>query len=76
MQGLQQLISEPTHLLRNSLSCIDLIFTDQPSLAVDNGVPPSLHPNCHHQIIYFKFSLVIKYLPPYECLVWGLQTLA
>ena len=33
--GLQQLISQPTHLLSNSSSCIDLIFTDQPSLIVD-----------------------------------------
>ena len=29
MYGLHQLISDPTHLLPNSLSCIDLIFTDQ-----------------------------------------------
>ena len=26
--GFQQLISEPTHILENSSSCIDLIFTD------------------------------------------------
>ena len=46
VHGLQQLISEPTHLFPNSLSCIDLIFTDQPNLLVDSGVHPSLHPNC------------------------------
>ena len=34
---LQQLISEPTHLLPNSLSCIDLIFTDQPKLVVNSS---------------------------------------
>ena len=71
MHGLQQLISEPTHLLPNSLSCIDLIFTDQPNLVVDSGVHPSLHPNCHHQIIFCKFNLVIEYPPPYERLVWN-----
>ena len=38
--GLYQLISEPTHLLPNS-SCIDLIFTDQPNLAVDSGIHPT-----------------------------------
>ena len=32
VHGLQQLISEPTHLLPNSLSCTDLIFTNQPNL--------------------------------------------
>ena len=70
MYGLHQLISDPTHLLPNSLSCIDLIFTDQPNLAVDCGVHPSLHPNCHHQIIYCKFNLMIEYPPPCERLVW------
>ena len=29
--GLHQLISQPTHILANSFSCIDLIFTDQPN---------------------------------------------
>ena len=46
-----QLINEPTHIQRNSSSCIDLIFTDQPSLAVNSGVHASLHRNCHQQII-------------------------
>ena len=32
MHGLHQLISDPTHLLLNWSSCIDLIFTDQPNL--------------------------------------------
>ena len=53
-----------------SSSCIDLIFTDQPKLIVDTGVHPSLHSNCHHQINYYKLNLNVKYLPPYERLVW------
>ena len=57
--GFHQLISDPTHLLPNSSSCIDLIFTDQSNLAVDSGVHPILHGNCHHQIIFSKFSLTI-----------------
>ena len=67
--GFHQLISAPTHILRNSLSCIDLIFTDQPSLVVGSGVHPTLHENCHHQTTYFKLNLKIVYLPPYERLV-------
>ena len=35
--GFHQLISDLTYLLPNSSSCIDLIFTDQPDLAVDSG---------------------------------------
>ena len=43
-----QLISHPTHILQNLLSCIDLIFTDQPGLVVDIGFHPTLLENCHH----------------------------
>ena len=32
--GLEQLISEPAHILSNSSSCIDLIFTNQPNLVL------------------------------------------
>ena len=44
---LHQLISEPTHLMGDSKSCIDLIFTDQPNLIIESGVHPSLHEPCH-----------------------------
>ena len=72
--GLKQMITEPTHILHNSSSCIDLIFTDQPNLMVDCGVHPSLHPNSHHQIIYCKFNLSIEYPPPYQRLVWDYKS--
>ena len=42
--GLSQIISDPTHILPNSSSCIDLIFTNQPNLVTKSGVHPSLHP--------------------------------
>ena len=67
---LHQIINEPTHLLENSSSCIVLIFTSQPNLVVDSGVHPSLHPNCHHQIVYAKFNLKIHFPPPYEREIW------
>ena len=34
---------------------------------------PSLHANCHHQIVYSKFDLKNHYPPPYEREVWGFQ---
>ena len=69
MYGFDQLISDPTHILPASSSCIDLIFTDQPNLVVDSGVHPSNHINCHHQITYCNINLMIVYPPPYEHLV-------
>ena len=39
------------------------------------SVHPSLHPNCHHQIIYAKFKLKVYYPPPFEKEVWHYQNL-
>ena len=36
----------------------------------ESGVFPSLHNNCHHQIIYAKINFKIFYPPPYERQVW------
>ena len=75
--GLIQIIMEATHILESYSSCIDLIFTTQPDLVVESGVHPSLHPNCHHQIVFGKFNLQIYYhhftkyiVPPYPRKIW------
>ena len=64
--GLSQIIKEPTHILENSSSCIDLIFTTQSNMVLESGVHHSLHQNCHHQVIFAKFNLKVYYPPPYE----------
>ena len=69
--SLTQIISAPTHILPNSSTCIDLIFVDQPNMIMNSGVHSSLHPNCHHQIVFAKINLKIKYPPPYERIVWN-----
>ena len=46
------------------------MFTLQPNLMVELGVHPSVHPNCHHQIVFAKFDLNISYPPPYSTEVW------
>ena len=71
--GLQQLITESTHILGNCPSCIDLIFTSNPSLAMDSGVYPSLHSNYRHHITYAKFNLKIHYPYPYKRETWHCQ---
>ena len=64
LSGLKQLIQEPTHILTDSSSCIDLIFTSQPHLVMESGVHSSLHQNCQHQIICAKINLKVFYPPP------------
>ena len=68
--GLTQIIHEPTHILESSVSGIDLIFTSQENLVTNLGVHSSLHPNCHHQIVFSNFNLKIHYSLPYEPLIW------
>ena len=68
--GLHQLISEPTHFMGDSKSCIDLILTDQPNLFIESGVRQSLHEQCHHQIVYGKLSVSNITTPPYTSKVW------
>ena len=64
---LNQIISDSTH---NSSSCIDLIFTNQSNLVTESGIHPSLHPKCHHQIVFAKLNLNVEYPPLYERLIW------
>ena len=59
--GLSQLICEPTHILSNSSSFIDLIFINKNNLIIDSGVHASLHPNCHYLIVYAKLNVKIEY---------------
>ena len=70
LYGIEQLISDPTHILQHSSSCIDLIFVNQPNLVIDSGIHPSLHQNCYHQVIFCKLNLKIEYPPTYACEVW------
>ena len=71
--GLQQLISQPTHLLANSSSCIDFTFAGQTTLVVDCRTHPTLYPNRHHRIGYCKFDLKIFYCPLYQRRVWNFK---
>ena len=73
IHGLKQLISDATHILPQSLSRIDLIFTDQPYYVIDCGTHPSLNKNCHHQITFCKLNFKVEYPPPYQHLVWNFK---
>ena len=70
---LQQIINQPTHILENPSSRINLILTSQPNLSVESGTKCSLDPNFHHQIIYTKFNLEVLYAPPYTRETWHYQ---
>ena len=68
--ALFQLIDQPTHILENSKSCIDLIITTQSSLFVESGVHLSLFKGCHHEIIFGKVAVSVSHPPPYKRRMW------
>ena len=57
-----QLINEPTHIQRNSSFCTDLIFTDQPNLAV----------NCQITKLYMLVSVLIFLIPHHTSVLYGI----
>ena len=61
LHNFDQLISEPTHILSNSNSCIDLIFTNEPNLVVNYGTHYTLNSKCHHQISLKLVSTIFHY---------------
>ena len=67
---LQQLITEPTYLVGDSKSCIDLVLTDQPNHVINCEIIPSLHTNCHHQINHVTLNIRSTPPPPFSRRVW------
>ena len=64
INGFNQLISEPTHILSNSLSYVDFTFTDKASLVVDSDVHPTVHEKCQHWVTCCKLSLRLNKATP------------
>ena len=68
--GLHQSISEPTHEIGSSSSCIDLILTDQPNLFSETGFHPSLNLLCHHHIVYGERNVRCSPIPNFTRKIW------
>ena len=68
---LQQLISEPTHVRDvDTLSCIDLTYTDQPFIFTETGVLHLLDSRSKHNIIHGSLNINMPRPPPYKRKTW------
>ena len=67
---LEQLINLPTHS-RNSETCIDLIFTNQPTHFTSSAVLPSPIKTCHHSIVHGTLKFSVPSPPPYKRKLWS-----
>ena len=71
LNGLIQIIDKPTNFEPNeTASCIDLIFSSQPSVMAEFGTLVSLLTQSHHNIIYAKIDLASKLPKPSKQRKW------
>ena len=68
--GYKQIIGKPTHVINNSVSCIDLIFCTNQNVISNYGVDVSLFNKCHHNIIHGKIDIRVPLPPVYVREVW------
>ena len=61
--GYSQIIDKPTHIVNNSMSCIDLIFCTNTNVISKHGVNVCIFEKCHHDIIFGKIDIPVP-LPP------------
>ena len=65
-----QNIDKPTHLINNSMSCIDLIFCTNQNVISKHGVDDSIFDKCHHNITYGNIDICVHFPPKYVREVW------
>ena len=68
--GYSQIINQPTHVTKESSSCIDLVFATSPNLINNTGVDLSLFDKCYHSLIYGITDFKVPFPPPHLREVW------
>ena len=68
--GYEQVIDKPTHVVSNSMSCIDLIFCTNKNIISNHGVDVTIFEKRHHNIIYVKINIRVPLPPVYIREVW------
>ena len=69
--GYKQIIDKPTHIVNNSMSCIDLLFCTNQNTISNYGVDVSVFDKCHHNIIFGKVNIRVPLPPVYIREVWN-----
>ena len=67
--GYNQITDKSTHVIKNSMSCINLIFCTNQSVISNHGVDVSIFGKRHHNIIYGKINIRAPLPPTYVCKV-------
>jgi hypothetical protein len=70
-QNFDQIINEATRIQGDSRSCIDLIFTNSPSLLSSAGTRPKIYDTCDHKPIYATLKSTICKQHSFKRWVWN-----
>ena len=68
--GYTQIIDKPTHVIFNSVLCIDFVFCTNQNVISKYGVDFSIFGKFHHNIIYGKIDIHVPLQPKYVRDVW------
>ena len=68
--GHKKVIDKPTHVINNSIPCIDFIFCTNQNVISNYGVDVSMVKKCHHNIIHCKIDIRVSLPPVYVREVW------
>lgn len=70
-QNFEQLIHEPTRIQGNSKSCIDLVFTNSPSLISTVETRPKIYDTCDHKPVVISLKSTFQRPQSYKRWVWN-----
>ena len=71
--GYTQIIDKPTHVINNSMSCIDLIFCTNENVILKYVVDASIFDKCNHNIIYDNIDIHVFFPPKYVREIWDIK---
>ena len=64
------MIDQPTIIINNSSSCIDLVFAPNPNVICNSGVELSLFDKRHHNLIFGELDFMLPLPLSYKSQVW------
>ena len=68
--GYTQMIGQPTHIMNDKSSCIELIFTTNSKMLSNVGVAQTIFNKGYYNIVYGSLNLNISLPAPYYMDVW------
>ena len=73
--GYTQLTDQPTHIISNSFSCIDVVFASNPNVIYNSNVELSLFDKCYRNYVFGELNFMVPLPPTYKRQMWDYKKL-